>query len=66
MGGASEDKKVTGRTLPNWLTAAVLSAGGCAVSQRDEVRIGDYYARELEVRLMQGNARVVPIVGSRR
>lgn len=42
---------MTGRRLARWLAAASLAAGGCALSQRDEARIGDYYARELDVRL---------------
>ena len=42
---------LTGRRLPLWLAAALLSAGGCALSQRDEIRIGDFYSRELDIRL---------------
>lgn len=42
---------MTGRTLPIWMAAALLSAGGCALSQRDEVRVGDFYSRELDIQL---------------
>lgn len=42
---------MTRRTLSVLLAVVVLSASGCALSQRDEVRIGDFYSRELDIQL---------------